>query len=55
VRFGERGGDLAAGGFHDQLVAPDFADLQNMVEGDYFSGGSSRMKAQDTPAIWPLS
>ena len=27
VQFGERGGEFAAGGFHRQLVAADFADL----------------------------
>ena len=28
VQFGERGGEFAAGGFHRQLVAADFADLR---------------------------
>ena len=27
VQFGKRGGEFAAGGFHRQLVAADFADL----------------------------
>ena len=52
VQFGERGGEFAAGGFHRQLVAADFAPL---IRHDYFFGGSSRMKAQDTSAVCPLS
>ena len=27
MQFGERGGEFAAGGFHRQLIAADFADL----------------------------
>jgi len=52
VQFGERGGEFAAGGFHRQLVAADFAPS---LRHNYFFGGSSRMKAQDTSAVCPLS
>lgn len=45
------GGNGAPG----QLVGHGFADEDAAADCGYFFGGSSRTKAQETSAVWPLS